>query len=157
MRLHLQLSIGEPVEFAEDAGAAVFSEAALRMLEFLPPAGACTSYTTRLAAVPSPAALGRLFGQMGPGRDAGPEVVVAGPAGTWRLPRLSQFTGLYSAVLGRSIESGSYRISGIGGKDIGPFLVETRTAPELDFVHPEQLDAIDRARGAAVEWKGSTA
>jgi hypothetical protein len=101
--------------------------------------------------------LGRLIAGIGPGRDAGPEIAVAGPAGTWRLPRQPDHPGVYSAVLGRSIDSGSYRISGIGGKDIRPFLVETRTAPPLEFVDPEQLDTIDRTRGATVAWKGATA
>jgi len=161
--MRVRLIAGVPVDFTADIGAAIFppEDAGANLppvSELLPPLATCTSYTGRwpsdFAALPA-----------GAGRDAGPQISVAGPKGALSVgPSPS---GFYTAKLGGGIpfvqpkplflDSGEYRISAPGGRDIGEWATEGPYNATLKPLLPAHLDTIDRARGVTVRWRGAAA
>ncbi len=129
-------------------------------IHLIPPPGSCTVAAGALQAGSGPAAL---FGWPSAtahwrALDAGPEIVLAGPAGTLRLPRDS--AGTYAIRhpkrQPRSLfPAGGYSISSAGGKDVGPFTALGLATASFTWTNRRMLGTIDRARGATFEWQGA--
>ena len=171
VHIHARLNGGNPVGFPEEIGAAVFPAnrpgAPLSAWELLPPAGTCAALTGRRTGDSAAPGGGdfRPFAAR-PGRDAGPRLTITGPHGAAALSRSPRAPDLYLASLGGGLplratkppflDPGHYTVTGPGGKDLGPFQAEADFGSRLEWLQPWRLDRIDRARGAAVEWRGAT-
>jgi hypothetical protein len=172
LNLRVRLGLGVPLEFRQDIGAAAFpsggSDSGVTPQEILPPAGTCNGFTGRLASGAPEAIAGEfpMFGA-GTGRDAGPGITISGPHGELMLTSSPLVKNLYRATLGGGLsvrtrkppflDAGSYRITGSGGADVGEFAADVSYEPGLEWLNPERLDTVDRARGAVVKWRGVAA
>jgi uncharacterized protein (TIGR03437 family) len=171
VRMRVRLSAGHPVAFPQDIGAAIFSQERsgepVCAWELLPPTGTCTGFTGRRTAglmEPGAGDLPPLVAR--PGRDAGPGLTISGPDGTALLKPSPHAPDIYLALLGGGrplhsrppfLDPGRYTISAPGGSEVGAFTTAADFASNLDWVRPERLERIDRARGVRVEWTGATA
>lgn len=93
------------------------------------------------------------------GLDAGPSLTVSGPPGFLSLKQnpnsRGEYTGLFaSSVIGPNVPSGSYTITGSGGKDVGPFSVAVTVGNHLAISNKSSLAIIDRAQPLTVTWTG---
>ncbi len=123
----------------------------LQILNF----GACAvySFSTLESAAPLPLATPILSAFPGVGLDAGSSLSVNGPNGELQIPAMS--AGTYQAFFGTSdLPPGPYAISGMGGKDVGPFTVSVQMPAPLTWTNPSSLETITRADGLTVNWTG---
>lgn len=96
------------------------------------------------------------------GLDAGASLFLTGPAGSVTLKEIFDRTGQYHAVFASSISgpnvpSGSYTISGSGGKDIGAFSATITVGTHLAISNKSSLSIINRAQPLTVTWTGGVA
>jgi hypothetical protein len=166
-------------ELMVDLGLAAFEEIAangdlsFNPLLSLPPIGACTAYTGSLD-------LGGLLGGSVPGAsslftrplDAGPSISVTGPRGN-TIPLVpadaSSNTGLYLGLLGGAsplgdtpplppfLESGTFRIAGTGGKDVGAFQASITLGTPVVWTNRDQISTVNRAADLTLTWSGGDA
>ncbi|MEZ5356395.1 MAG: VWA domain-containing protein [Bryobacteraceae bacterium] len=101
--------------------------------------------------------------------DAGVELTVTAPSGrAVKLARTddTSSTGPYAGLLGGSIpfpgvtpgalflEPGTFRVTGLGGKDVGAFNA-TATFPQLvTWTNRDQITTMSRSQGVLIEWAG---
>jgi uncharacterized protein (TIGR03437 family) len=171
VKIHARLNAGVPVDFPREIGAAIFPDdraaAPLNAWELLPPTGTCTGFTGRRSGGATVPWSDDFPTVARPGRDAGPSITVQGPDGTAILRPSARAPDIYMAMVGGGLplgvskplflDPGHYTVSAAGGGQVGPFRVEADFHLTLKWRAPERLDRIDRARGAVVEWSGTTA
>ena len=181
LRLSLlaQLDIAQPpLDLMVDLGLGVFEEIAasgdlgFNPLLSLPPVGACTAYNGSLD-------VGSLLGGDLAGLaslsshplDAGPSIAVTGPQGnTIALPPADADTktGLYLGMLGGSspleasplppfLDSGTFRIAGSGGADVGAFQGSILLGSPVVWTNRNQIAAVNRAADLRLTWSGGDA
>src|ERR1051326_1089576 len=100
------------------------------------------------------------------GLDAGPVINVSGPKGQKQLPKVPQFTGIYSGQLSSGtppapvttyLDPGPYAINnGSGGTDVKGFSFTMTVPPLLTWTNMSAVSAspIDRSKGVPVTWSG---
>jgi uncharacterized protein (TIGR03437 family) len=95
--------------------------------------------------------------------DAGASIEIDGPAGQRQItplpPPFPASVGNYGADLGDSfgsnplyLTSGSYTVTGKGGKDVGPFSVSLQMPEQLTWNNESTISTITRASGVTVTW-----
>lgn len=149
-------SITAQIGQTQEGAAAVFgsygSEGAAAAIASaqLPPAGVCV-------ALPHNVSSG--LGATSAGLDAGPSLSLIGAAGPVTLKeifdRKGQYHGVFaSSVIGPNVPSGSYTISGSGGKDVGAFSAVMTVGSHLAISNKSSLATIDRTQPLTVTWTG---
>jgi hypothetical protein len=161
------------VTFTEDYGYTNFekypyssfslTELPLQILNF----GACSVYTfDQGQTAPFQVATPTLNLDPGDALDAGAAIMINGPNGREQIAPLPPMPpagiGNYGADLGESSGSnplfltpGSYNVSGIGGKDVGPFSVSVQMPQQLVWTNQSSMNTITRANGVTVTWSGA--
>jgi uncharacterized protein (TIGR03437 family) len=95
--------------------------------------------------------------------DAGGSIAIDGPAGQRQItplpPPFPASVGNYGADLGDSVgpnplylTSGSYTVTGKGGKDVGPFSVSLQMPEPLTWNNESSINTVTRASGVTVTW-----
>jgi uncharacterized protein (TIGR03437 family) len=115
----------------------------------LPPPGTCTAAANRASAISSPYSLIS-------GGDAGQQLLLTAPSGTQTLNRLSN--GTYQLALGSTtklgLPSGTYTLSGSGGKDVGAFTASLDVGAPLAWTNKASIGFIDRSEPLTINWTG---
>lgn len=95
------------------------------------------------------------------GLDAGPNISVAGPAGSRTLtPTPSIGAGFYSnsnmgnGTPGSYLDPGAYTITGPGGSAVGPFTAKFNLPQSLVWTNQASITTVNRAAGQTVTWTG---
>jgi hypothetical protein len=131
----------------------------------LPPPGNCTAANKMLdfGTVMS-GGLSSLGPTVAATLDAGPQLTVTGGAGgasgTLIQTSLDPYMGLLGGngiisgamVLPPFLDGGPFTISGLGGKDVGPFSVTVALAPAITWTNPPST--INRASPLTLTWTG---
>ena len=133
----------------------------LQILNF----GACSVYAFNLTSSipPFQVATPSVNSIPGAALDAGGTIVIDGPAGQRQItpipPPFPASVGNYGADLGEStgsnplyLTSGSYTVTGKGGKDVGPFSVSLQMPEQLTWNNESSINTITRAAGVTVTW-----
>jgi uncharacterized protein (TIGR03437 family) len=138
----------------------------------LPPINTCTYYN-------NVGSLNGLLGGQVPSSanaatplDAGPTITVKGPNGTQRVAyadssaQVSPYLGVlgtgggWTALgLGPStpfLDPGSYTVTGLGGKDVGPFQYTMQIPSGATWTNRDSITAVDRSKGLTILWSGGT-
>jgi uncharacterized protein (TIGR03437 family) len=100
------------------------------------------------------------LGSVAKGLDAGTSLSLTGPAGSFTLKSnvKGQYSALFnSSVTGPDIPSGSYTLTGPGGKDVGAFSATITVASPLAISNKPSLVSVDRAQPLTVTWTGGVA
>ena len=137
----------------------------------LPPMNTCTYYN-------NVGSLNGLLGGQMPSSansastslDAGPTITVKGPNGTQGVSysdssaQVSPYLGVlgtgggWSALgLGPStpfLDPGTYIVSGLGGKDVGPFQSTIQIPTGATWTNRDSISAVDRGKGLTIQWSG---
>jgi uncharacterized protein (TIGR03437 family) len=145
------------------------NEPVLTPLRLLPPAGACTAYTSSYQAdTDLSTSISSILGPGGRGLDAGSKLTVVGAAGSRSIGETYRNPGYYRARLGSAgishqetplplfLEPGEVTLQGTGGKDVGPFTVLFHVPAPFDWTDRDATSVVDRRRGVTVHWKGTT-
>ena len=141
----------------------------------LPPVGSCTSYSgnfdlsTLLSGDPTSTASGFL-GILGRELDAGPSLSITGPKGNAiPMPHMDaeKNTGPYIALLGGAspldssstlppfLDPGTFRITGPGGRDVGPFSASVTIGSPILWT--DKFTQFDRTAPLTLHWTGGDA
>ncbi|HEX6895205.1 MAG TPA: hypothetical protein VF146_08030, partial [Bryobacteraceae bacterium] len=177
---HAQIDPSQaPLDLALDLGIAAFEnntakgDSGFNPLFSLPPVGTCSSYSGNLdlssLLSSDPSGLLGGTGLLGSDLDAGPAISITGPKGN-SIPLqhmdTEKNTGPYIGLLGGSLplgeglnlppflDPGTFRISGPGGKDVGPFQVSMTVPAPINWTNRNQLATIDRSRDLTFTWSG---
>ena len=99
----------------------------------------------------------RSFGAANRAEDAGPQLLLTGPAGTQALKQLRN--GEYQLPLGPgstavSLPQGTYSISSTGGRDVGAFTARIDAGPKLTWSNKSSVGFIDRSKPLTINWSG---
>jgi uncharacterized protein (TIGR03437 family) len=136
----------------------------------LPPLNTCTYYN-------NVGSLNGLLGGQMPSSanaatplDAGPTITVQGPNGTQGVSysdssaQVSPYMGVlgtgggWTALgLGPStpfLDTGTYTVSGRGGKDVGPFQYTIQIPYGATWTNRDSITAVDRTKGLTIRWSG---
>ena len=156
----LEFRPGDPEPGTEEGADAYFLSTpapSVVPIEMTPPAGTCTAVAGiyRPGGTPLDWSLDATGAR---GLEAGDAIEIAGPNGKRAVAEAAP--GFYRArpphrMTEPMLPPGEYRVSGSGGKEIGPFAATFRAISPLTWKNREQLSAIDRARGATLEWTGA--
>jgi uncharacterized protein (TIGR03437 family) len=95
----------------------------------------------------------------GKGLDAGTSLALSGPAGAWTLT--ARGTGQYqvmfgSAPAGPNLPTGTYAISGTGGREAGAFNATLNVSGNVLWTNKAAISAVDRSQPLTVTWMGGT-
>ena len=169
--VHLNLSRSSSTEYPIDAGHASFGtlgpETGSSLLSMAPPVGTCgtNARAWKLSSIASPLSAFDL-GSAHP-LDAGPNILVQGPADTRTLTPSGNRIGRYSALLGGILpvrirkpgplflNPGTYEISVPGGSDVGAFQTSLDVPPPISWTDPPQVESVNRDHGVTVQWRAS--
>jgi hypothetical protein len=99
-----------------------------------------------------------------PRLDAGADLTVTGPAGqSVSIPKSGSGSYLYlgASIPGLSqsapfLDTGTYRIQGRGGSQVGPFDVNVTLRSPLIWTNRDQTNAIVRSQGLRMDWVGGS-
>jgi len=142
------------------------TELPLQILNF----GACSVYTFNQGETgsgqPFQAATPTFNLVPGDALDAGAAITINGPNGRQQMAPLPAMppagVGDYGADLGDSsgpdplyLAQASYNVSGIGGKDVGPFSVSIQMPEQLAWTNQSSMNNISRANGVTLTWSGA--
>jgi uncharacterized protein (TIGR03437 family) len=149
------------VAFSAKSAGPVFSP-----LLLLPPAGACTVYTSSFQAdsiLPNSISAA-IVAQMGTrGLRAGNSLTFTNGAQSRTIPQDGGTAGYYRASLGNSdarrriplfLQPGEVTLSGSGGPDIGPFSAKAHLADPFEWIDREAISQVTRDRPLTVHWSG---
>ena len=126
----------------------------------VPPAGACTGYTGGYETEPqtnnfSLESFSPVTEFEGRGLDAGTPLRFQRGNQTRRVELIQP--GYYRDAQVRNqplfLDPGPMRLSGPGGKQVGPFTADAAIPAEFAWIDREQIKVIDRTRGVTVHWK----
>ncbi len=157
-------------EMTRDQAAAVFlsmNPKGSSLLRSLPTPGSCTAYAGNFnpADLIPDSATSMLLGLIeGKGLDAGSQLLVRTAGAHQSLLGSAFAPGIYQGDLGGSafrpgaptplfFDAGPAVVSGGGGKDVGPFQSSIRIPAEFEWTNRKSVQAIDRTRGATLEWR----
>ncbi len=174
---HAQIDPSQaPIDLTLDLGIAAFEdntgkgEIGFNPLFSLPPVGTCSAYAGNLdlsSLLFNPSGIAGGTGLLGKDLDAGSAISVTGPKGnTIPLKHLDteSNTGPYVGLLGGVIplgdspnlppflDPGTFKVSGAGGKDVGPFQASVTIAPPVTWTN--QMTAFDRSQSLTFTWSG---
>jgi uncharacterized protein (TIGR03437 family) len=95
----------------------------------------------------------------GKGLDAGSSLALSGPAGAWTLT--ARGTGQYqvmfgSAPAGPNLPTGTYAMSGAGGREAGAFNATLSVSGNVLWTNKAAISAVDRSQPLTVTWMGGT-
>lgn len=173
IRLNLTDPSGGASTGSIDLGMAGFSQKAaggdlgFDLYSSLPPVNSCTYYNN-LEVLNGVLGL-QLPSQGSPDSiDAGSSITVKGAKGAKGLPysdastAKSPYLGLFGgsgpvgmlAPGGAYLDPGSYAISGLGGKDVGPFSFTMNVPGGATWTNRDQISTIDRAQPLTINWSG---
>ena len=120
-----------------------------QLLSDLPPSGTCTVFPS-LPTGSSPSSSAR-------GLEAGAQLSLSSPAGTKTLTRTK--AGEYKVLLGSGFAvsqapTGTYRVTGSGGTDVGSFSASLNVSNSLSWVNENATNTVDRTQPLTVTWTG---
>ncbi len=115
----------------------------------LPPPGTCTI-------VKNWSFESNQWGAASEGEDAGAQLVLTGPLGTYSIQ--SQSTGEYQAAFGPAstlgrFPTGEYTVTGPGGKDVGAFSASLQSTG-LMWTNMQGIVVVDRTKPLRITWAG---
>jgi hypothetical protein len=136
----------------------------------LPPINTCTYYN-------NVGSLNGLLGGQVPSSanaatplDAGPTITVKGPNGTQGVAYADSSAQVspYLGVLGTGggwtalglgpgtpfLDTGTYTVTGPGGKDVGPFQYTMQIPSGATWANRDSITAVDRSKGLTIQWSG---
>ncbi|MBZ5608499.1 MAG: hypothetical protein LAP38_09590 [Acidobacteriia bacterium] len=176
---HAQLDASQPAtDLSIDFGVAAFEDntghgdLGYNPLFSLPPVGTCSAYAGNLdlsSLLSGSPDLSGAAGLLGKDLDAGSAISITGPKGnTIAMNHMDtdKNTGPYLALLGGSIplpgvqslppflDPGTFKISGPGGKDVGPFQTTFSMGAPVTWTNRDQMAQIDRTQDLTFKWSG---
>jgi uncharacterized protein (TIGR03437 family) len=92
-------------------------------------------------------------------RDAGTQLILAGPVGTRIMSKVS--TGEYQIDLGSGFANyqlpvGQYSVSAAGGRDIGAFTASVAGGVNFSWTNKAAITNVDRSQPLTVNWGGGS-
>ena len=130
-------------------GISVFTAAQYAAGQALPKIGPCT-----ISDVTSP--MGRTPGPPAVQLDLGENLPAAGPklASNAVLAKLNGPVYNLSLTNGTIANGGKYTVSGLGGKDVGPFTGSVNFPASFNVTNWDSIGAIDRSKPLTINWTG---
>ena len=174
VRLRLESAAGrKKTEYDEDSASVAFRRLAARTgkeapFSLLPAEGTCVTVAGPFTAA-TLLALRSFSGAVlgGKALDAGPGIGLEGDAGRVEVERTHLGEPGYSTVLGGRplfgrdtgkplfLRPGMYRMTAVGGSEVGAFEARIPAGPEMVWENREELDRVDRKAGVRVRWRGA--
>ncbi len=177
--VHAQLQSSQPAtDLSLDFGVAAFEDntgqgdLGFNPLFSLPPVGTCSAYAGNLdlsSLLSGSPDISGGSGMLGKDLDAGAAISVTGPKGnSIPMNHMNSDTnsGPYLGLLGGSLplpgsqslppflDPGSFKISGPGGKDVGPFQATVTIGAPITWTNRDQMALVDRTQPLTFKWSG---
>jgi uncharacterized protein (TIGR03437 family) len=88
--------------------------------------------------------------------DAGATLTVNGPPGQAVMTAASpgQYQANFGSLAGSKTPSGTYTVTGRGGKDVGPFTVSLNVGNELLWTNKSSISLVERSGPLTLTWTG---
>lgn len=164
---------GESADFVDDQAAVTFASKddrpLLSPLLLLPPAGACTAYTSSFQSahgLPNSISDTLISVLAGRGLDAGPQLTIKTAGRNRPIYRVNGVPGYYRGNLGQAgprasrlapplfLDPGEFTLTGSAGEDIGSFEVRAPAPLSFEWTDRDSIQVIDRRRPLVLHWRG---
>ena len=93
------------------------------------------------------------------GLDAGSSLALSGPAGAYTLMQrdAGQYQVMFGgATTGPNLPTGTYAITGSGGRDIEPFSASLTVGGNILWSNKAAISSVDRSQPLTITWSGGT-